>query len=278
MLVLGACTGPAPEETTPEGDAPAVSDGGTTGDGTGEEPEEDTSEETSEGGTDDGADDTAGSDDDEDETGGAADPSDAGGETTGQLPRVVYVADGVEDVVDTSAETWMLGANDAAAALEAAGFTDVTCEDDVAWVQGAVAGCHGSFDVEGVDSPSDVAVYGVRAPLGFEEEEKPALLVSFRQELDEAAVDAFTDPTSQLVGVGQGSMFGSEELSAEDLAGVVDSTMNSENGFAPIEEEMSVLSCEGPMPAATPAPVACEVAWAHAPRIPLKPTRCRSTT
>lgn len=248
MLTVGglaACT-PAEEPTA---DPPAASDQGGDTSGGGDESSDAGSDDSSDGGGEESSD------------GGGAEESD----TAGVMPLVLFVAEGLNDTVDTSAQTWTLDAEKTAAALTDAGIKDASCEGELRWEQDAPLRCSGTPPMEGGQTSGELTVYGVRAPSGWEKEGQPAMIVSVGNGLDASTVQAITDPANQLVGVGQGSMFGSSDLTEEELVAAVDTTVNSDNGYVPLEGEMTVSGCDGPMPARTTSPVTCTAAWTHSP-------------
>lgn len=206
---------------------------------------------------------------DESSDGGGGESSDGGGAeetgTAGVMPLVLFVTEGLNDTVDTSAETWTFDAEKTAAALTDAGIKDASCEGELRWEQDAPLRCSGTPPMEGGQTSGELTVYGVRAPSGWEKEGQPAMIVSVGNGLDASTVQAITDPANQLVGVGQGSMFGSSDLTEEELVAAVDTTVNSDNGYVPLEGEMTVSGCDGPMPARTTSPVTCTAAWTHSP-------------
>lgn len=249
MLTVGGLTACTPTEE-PTADPPAASDQGGDASGGGDE--------SSDGGGD-GSSDGGGSGDSSD--GGGAEESD----TAGVMPLVFFLTEGLNDTVDTSTETWTLDAEKTAAALTDAGIKDASCEGDLRWEQDAPLRCSGTPPLEGGQTSGELTVYGVRAPSGWEKEGQPAIIVSVGNGLDASTAQTITDPANQLVGVGQGSMFGSSDLTEEELIAAVDTTVNSGGGYVPLEGEMTVSGCDGPMPARTTSPVTCTAAWKHSP-------------
>lgn len=248
MLTVGGLAACTPTEE-PTADPPAASDQGGDASGSGDESSDAGSDDTSDGGGDESSD------------GGGAEESD----TAGVMPLVLFVTEGLNDTVDTSAQTWTLDAEKTAAALTVAGIKDASCEGELRWEQDAPLRCSGTPPMEGGQTSGELTVYGVRAPSGWEKEGQPAMIVSVGNGLDASTVQTITDPANQLVGVGQGSMFGSSDLTEEELVAAVDTTVNSGGGYVPLEGEMTVSGCDGPMPARTTSPVTCTAAWTHSP-------------
>lgn len=254
LLAIGAAgCGPSADQqddpTTQEKLTEGPSDGGTGSDGGGStEDDQDTQSDTvSDGG------------------GDAA----IGGETAGRPPAFLYVVQGVSDAVDTSAPEWTLGAQDLQGILT--GYDAISdrsvpsCQGDLTYTDGASVTCTASFALEGLEGEQELTVMAVRAPAGFDKAGAPALLVSIGAKPSAEALEVFTDQDNHLVGVGQGSMFGSAELSTTELAEAVATTANSDNGFAPLEAPIVVSECEGPLPAGSAEPVGCDAAWEHSP-------------
>lgn len=237
------------EKVTEEADAPAASDGG----GAATDPD-------------------AGGDDDQEGTvsdGGGDDAAGSDGEASGRPPAVMYIVDGVNDSVDTSQAAWTLAGGDLATILSnhdvISDRTAPSCDGDLQYTDGSSVNCTASFSLEGLDGEQELTVMAVRAPSGFDKAGAPALLVSIGATPSQEALDAFTDQDNQLVGLGHGSMFGSAELSAAELAEFVESTANSSQGPAVLDAPIAVDECEGPLPAASDKPVQCNAAWEHAP-------------
>lgn len=249
-----------------------------TGDGQGEAPttEEKVTESAGEGGSDGGTggvtDPDAGSEDTQEGTvsddGGEA----AGGPSAGRPPAVLYVVDGVDDAVDTSQAQWTLSGDDLATVLAGQGVisdrTAPSCSGDLAFTDGSSVNCKASFDMEGLDGEQDLTVMAVRAPSGFDATGAPALLISIGAAPSQEALEVFTDQDNHLVGIGQGSMFGTDELSAEELAQGIQATANNDAGYAVLDAPVVVTECEGPLPAGSAEPVGCDAAWEHSPDTP----------
>lgn len=246
-----------------------------TGDGQGDAPtiEEKVTEDAGEGGSGGGAggvtDPDAGSEDPQEGT-----ASDDGGEAPGAVsagrpPAVLYVVNGVSDAVDTTQAQWTLSGDDLATVLAEhdviSDRTAPSCSGDLAYTDGSSVNCKASFDMEGLEGEQDLIVMAVRAPSGFDKEGAPALLISIGAAPSQEALEVFTDRDNHLVGIGQGSMFGTDELSAEELAQGVQTTANGDSGYAVLDAPIVVTECEGPLPAGSAEPVGCDAAWEHDP-------------
>lgn len=211
----------------------------------------------------------AGADDDQDGTAsdGGGEDSTGGGVAAGRPPAVLYIVDGVNDSVDTAQDRWTLDGGDLATILSShdviSDRTAPSCDGDLQYTDGSSVNCTASFSLEGLDGEQELTVMAVRAPSGFEKAGAPALLVSIGAAPSQEALDVFTDQDNQLVGLGHGSMFGSAELSAAELAEFVQSTADSKQGPAVLDSPIAVGECEGPLPAASDKPVQCDAAWGH---------------
>ncbi|MFC7376273.1 hypothetical protein ACFQS2_04365 [Brachybacterium sp. GCM10030267] len=203
-----------------------------------------------------------------------AEPSDgdgAGGAAMNRPPAVLYIVDGVSDVVDTDQETWSAAAGDIAEILAdhtaVDGASEPSCDGDLTYEDGASVDCTAEFAIEGLDGQQDLTVMAVRAPSGYDPAGSPALLVSVGEPPSDDALEVFTDQGSNLVGVGQGSMFNAEEVPADELAATVESTVNSQNGYGVLDAPMVAPECSEPLPAGSTEPVECTVAWEHDPEV-----------
>lgn len=194
--------------------------------------------------------------------------SDGGTASAGSV-MVMVLNDGVAEVVDEGTSPASILPEDLEALLaEQTGIDpDVApeCEGTLEYMPEATVTCTAETTLEGLPGIQELTVMPVRLPAGFESEGRPGLLISLGGPLAPEAAAVVTDQGHQLVGIGQGSMFGSVELSAEELAEVAESTINDENGYAPLDAPMVVESCEGSLPAGSREPVTCTVAFAHDP-------------
>lgn len=186
-------------------------------------------------------------------------------------PAVLYITDGVPDAVDRSDLPWKLNGSAVETVLAdhdiISDRTAPSCLGVLTYTDGASITCTASIALEGLQGQQELTVMAVRAPAGFDTAGAPALLVTIGNPPSPEALAAFTDQDHHLVGVGQGSMFGTAELSATELIEMVESTANSDNGFALLDAPVTGVSCEGPLPAASTEPVECEVAWEHDPSV-----------
>ena len=236
----------AGEEATGGDQGPASSDGG----GTATDSDEATDDQSEVGASD----------------GGGADAPEARG-SAGRPPAVLYIVDGVEEAVDTSQTPWTLTGDGLAGVLAGheviSDRTAPSCDGELAYTDRSSVNCTASFDMEGLDGEQELTLMAVRAPVGFDPAGSPALLVSIGAPPSAQALETFTDQDNHLVGVGQGSMFGTDELSAAELGEAVQATANSDAGYAPLDSPIAVTECEGALPAGSPDPVGCDVVWEH---------------
>lgn len=107
--------------------------------------------------------------------------------------------------------------------------------------------CTGPSGMESSDSTQDWIAYSVwvRNETGFQSGSSAAVLFQTGTELPEGAMGLLEDDVV-LTGVGVGSMYGAEPLSAEQVAEGVLSTLTSENAYGSVagDAEWADVSCE----------------------------------
>lgn len=210
------------------------------------------------------------------EDGSSAPSASDGGPTTSAEPTpgagsvvVMVLNDGVSDVLDVDADPALLPAQDLEALIAVQDGVDEAeapgCEGDLAFAEGESVACTATITVEGLAGAQQLTAVPVRFPSGFEPAGAPGVIVAVGAPLAPAAAAALSDPDHHVVGVGQGSMFGTEEIGAEELAKLTESTINHPAGYAPVDAPMVVESCEGPLPVGAREPVTCTAAFAHDP-------------
>lgn len=173
-----------------------------------------------------------------------------GGETgaSGERTRIMLVTDLRMD--DTSGEGAPVLTDDDLAALLAAPFEGTAeCDDELVLEPGAAATrCLGpaSFDTTEPTQEWIANVVFVPSEDGFQNGSTVAVLFSTGAELP-AAADDLLDEDVSLTGVGFGSMFGAEPLSADELAESALQTLTSQNAYVPVNSmaEWSDVTCEG---------------------------------
>ena len=249
LLGLSACG--ADVDTPPETPAGAAeTDADDTSDGGGEQDQQ-----SSEGG--DASDEESASDgggeEEEEEAGDGAGADEGAGEdggepgASGERTRIMLVTDLGTD--DTSGEGAPALTDDDLAALLAAPFEGTAeCEDELVLEPGAAAtGCLGpaSFDTTEPHQEWVANVVFVPSEDGFQNGSTVAVLFSTGTELPTAA-DGLLDEDVSLTGVGFGSMFGAEPLSADEVAESTLQTLTSENAYVPVNTmaEWSDVTCE----------------------------------
>lgn len=213
LLGLSACStdaGDSPEE--PSAAPPAASDGG--------------------GAATDGDQD----DQDDGETGAA-----------GERIRIMLVTDlGVDD---TGGEGAPVLASDELAALLADPFGDTAeCADELVLEPGAASvGCVGPTSMDDTAPTQEWVANVVVVPseAGLRDGSRVAVLFSTGVELPEDA-DELLQQNVSLTGVGFGSAFGMQPLSAQELAESTLQTLTSENAYVPVAEkaDWSDVTCE----------------------------------
>ena len=127
------------------------------------------------------------------------------------------------------------------------------------------AGCMGPMSIDRTDPTQEwtASVVMVPAEEGFEDGSRVAVLFSTGTELPEGA-SALQDPEVSVTGVGFGSMFGAEPLSADELAESTLQTLTSEQAHVPVDEmaEWAGVTCEDGMDFSRFATVDCEATTA----------------
>lgn len=236
LLGLSAC-GPTEETPTspPADDAPTETsqedpqdqDPASDEDGTGED-----------GGT--GEDDSAGADE-----GAGQDGTGTG--AAGDLTRIVLVTEVKAD--DGHGEGDPVLAADQLAALLADPFGgSAECSGELALApDSAAVDCTGPQSMDSTEATQEWVANAVRVPVesGLEDGFRFAVLFSTGTALPEEADDLLDDDVL-LTGVGMGSMFGAEPLSATELAESTLATLTSDNAYVPVAEmaEWSDVTCE----------------------------------
>lgn len=262
LLGLSACgsEGGGPEADSPASSTEASDGGGEQSQPTGEDsPSEDDGDPASdEGGT---ADDR-----DEDD---AEDPDGADGPAaSGERTRIMLVTDlGLDDATGDGPLT--VTAEDLAGLLTARFDAPAECADDLVLEQGGTAGCEGPAGIEQSEPAQEWTAHAVRIP----HKEEPmsgsqdAVLFTTGGGLPESA-DDLLEEDAVLTGVGFGSAFGLEPLSAEQLASSTLDTLTSEFAYVPVQgmADWSEVTCEDGLDFARFETVDCEATTAGGER------------
>ena len=259
LLGLSAC---GPQDDSEESPAPpaASSDGGG---------------EQASGPEGSGASDSGGSADDADEQDEAA-GSDDGAEadegedgTAGERTRIMLRIDlGLDE---TSGDGALVLPGDELAALLAEPFGDTAqCDDELVLEPGAApVDCMGPASMDDTAPTQEWVANVVMVPSrsGFPDGSQVAVLFSTGTALPEAA-DDLLDEDVVLTGVGFGSAFGMEPLSAEEVAESTLGTLTSEFAYVPVDEDAdwSDVTCEGGLDFAEFETVDCEATTADGTR------------
>ncbi|ATG51198.1 hypothetical protein CFK38_06420 [Brachybacterium vulturis] len=232
LLGLTACG--ADTEETPSAPA-ASSDGG----GTQEAEPDPVSEATS-----DGTEDAGG--DDQDAQGDQSDGTDAA-EGAGERTRIMLSTDlGLDD---TSGEGALVLGSDALAALLADPFGGTAdCEAELVLAPGAApVHCLGPASIESTEPTQEWVAHVVMVPAdsGFQDGSSVAVLFSTGTALPEEAEDLLDEDVT-LTGLGFGSVYGMDPLSAEDVAAGTLQTLTSDNSYVPVDKmaDWEDVTCE----------------------------------
>lgn len=261
LLGLSACGTDA--ETPPESPAGAAetsaeAGGGETSDGGGEQDQQ-----PSEGGS---ASARGG-----EEEGSGAGADEGAGEDGGEMgasegrTRIMLMTDLGTD--DSSGEGAPVLSNDDLAALLAEPFGGTAeCADELVLESGAASvGCVGpaSYDDTAPTEEWVANVIFVPSDGGFQNGSRVAVLFSTGTELPAAAAGVLDENVS-VTGVGFGSVFGMNPLTAEDVAESSLQTLTSEHAYVPVNEqaEWSEVTCEDGLDFTSFETVDCEATTA----------------
>ena len=251
LLILAACGSESGStDGWPQEDPAGTSDAGGQAPGTDHENSSDGGG-AAEGGGGAGADEGAGDGDD---------ASASGGRT-----RIILVTElGGEETSGDGAPT--LAKEDLAALLGASFDSTADCPEGLILEPGrTVTGCMGPVSIDRTEPAQEWAASVVMVPqeTGFEDGSRVAVLFSTGTALPEGA-RALQDPDVSVTGVGFGSMFGAEPLSADELAESTLQTLTSEQAYVPVAgmAQWSGVTCEDGMDLARFATVDCEASTA----------------
>ena len=250
LLSLAACGSDGGETETP---APTTGTEASDGGGQQVPPAEDdgaddsTSDDDTED-TDDTETDTDGDDSDGDDS-SADDDADAPDQETGasgERTRIMLVTDlGIDDTTGDGPLTLQ---NEQLATLLSSPF-DATaeCAEELVLEPGNAAGCVGPVSLDRTEPTQEWVATAVRIPQAEDPASgsQDAVLFSTGVQLPEDAED-LTDEDTVLTGVGFGSAFGMEPLSAEEVAESTLSTLTSEFAYVPVGAmaDWSEVTCE----------------------------------
>lgn len=231
LLGLAACgTDGGDEATAPPAGGSEVSDGGEQDQQ--DQPMDDQAPSDGGGATGDGEEEAT-----QDEGGTAA---------LGERTRIMLVTDlGIDD---TSGDGPLTLQNEELAELLAAPFeATAECADELVLEPGNTAGCVGPAGIEKPEPTQEWVANAVRVPQADDPAggSQDAVLFSTGTALPEGA-DDLLDEDITLTGLGFGSAFGMEPLSAEQLAESTLQTLTSEHAYIPVGEmaEWSEVTCE----------------------------------
>lgn len=248
LLGLAACgTDGGDESTAPPAGGSEVSDGDEQ-----EQPTDD--QDSSDGGGATGGGEAAG----DGENGPAEDDGDTA--ASEERTRIMLVTDlGVDD---TSGDGSLTLPSEKLAELLGAPFeATAECADELVLAPGNTAGCLGPAGIEKLEPTQEWVANAVRIPQADDPAggSQDAVLFSTGTELPEGA-DDLVDEGVMLTGLGFGSAFGMEPLSAEQLAESTLQTLTSEHAYIPVGEmaEWSEVTCEDGMDFAQFETVDCE--------------------
>lgn len=194
---------------------------------------------------------------------GAGDGDDAG--ASGGRTRIILVTElGGDETSGDGAPT--IDKKELATMLGAPFEATAECPEGLILEPGrTTAGCMGPTSIDRTDPTQEwtASVVMVPAEEGFEDGSRVAVLFSTGTALPEGA-GALQDPEVSVTGVGFGSMFGAEPLSADELAESTLQTLTSEQAYVPVDEmaQWAGVTCEDGMDFSQFATVDCEATTA----------------
>lgn len=177
---------------------------------------------------------------------GAGDQEEGDPGASGERTRILLVTDlGIDETSGDGAPTLP---NDDLAALLAEPFGGTAeCADELVVEMGQSAGCVGPSSFDDTAPTQEWVANTVAVPHqeGLENGYTVAVLFSTGTALPEEASE-LTQENVMLTGLGQGSMFGAEPLSPEEVADATLQTLTSENAYVPVAglADWSEVTCE----------------------------------
>ena len=242
--LLAACSGGtgAKEETD---SAPPAAESGASDDGGGESS-------GTEGGNDDdgGASDGGGTGEDTDQDDGA---DEDGEDSAGATPRIQFTPNPAGPTTDVLSESELSGELSASLGAEA------TCAGPLELTGGASQSCEGPASTESEEIVPWTAVgVQIMSPEGYESGTVPGLM--FVQSEEPPSEDVMRVLGSNVSGLGMGSAFGQEEISADDLGESTLQLLTSDNAYVRWHEVAAweSVTCSDAMDFTEFEPVECE--------------------
>lgn len=242
--LLAACSGGtgAKEETD---SAPPAAESGASDDGGGESS-------GTEGGNDDdgGASDGGGTGEDTDQDDGADEDGEDSAEAT---PRIQFTPNPAGPTTDVLSESELSGELSASLGAEA------TCAGPLELTGGASQSCEGPASTESEEIVPWTAVgVQIMSPEGYESGTVPGLM--FVQSEEPPSEDVMRVLGSNVSGLGMGSAFGQEEISADDLGESTLQVLTSDNAYVRWHEVAAweSVTCSDAMDFTEFEPVECE--------------------
>jgi hypothetical protein len=265
LLGLSACgTDADPETTGPAEQEPAstseegASDGGGAAAGTGEQ-ETDASEGEGSGEEDAGSDD-GGADEEQDGAGadeGAGEDEGAAGAAGSVDTRVMLATEIPGD--PTEGDGWPVLSPDELAGMlgDPLGGT-ATCEDELELAPFETVSCMGPTSTDQPDPEQEWTASSVTVPASGEVGEGGSVAVLFTTG-GELSDSALLEEGTDLTGLGFGSMFGAEDLDADELEESTLQVLTSDNAIAPVDDaDWKSVTCEDGLSFASFTPTVCQ--------------------
>ncbi|MEE1651840.1 hypothetical protein V1260_13740 [Brachybacterium sp. J144] len=242
--LLAACSGGTGAKGETDS-APPAAESGASDDGGGESS-------GTEGGNDDdgGASDGGGTGEDTDQDDGA---DEDGEDSAGATPRIQFTPNPAGPTTDVLSESELSGELSASLGAEA------TCAGPLELTGGASQSCEGPASTESEEIVPWTAVgVQIMSPEGYESGTVPGLM--FVQSEEPPSEDVMRVLGSNVSGLGMGSAFGQEEISADDLGESTLQVLTSDNAYVRWHEVAAweSVTCSDAMDFTEFEPVECE--------------------
>lgn len=139
-----------------------------------------------------------------------------------------------------------------------AALTGAVCRGDLSSAAGSSVICEATLELDGTTGQSAWTAYPVAGPNGFDIEGVPGVLfVQGEEPLSAASAELLTADGSYVTGIGRGTAFLIDPLSAEDTATAVEQLFASEDAIYPVDAPIEAVTCEEGLSSASMDPVSC---------------------
>jgi hypothetical protein len=263
LLGLSACGTDADPEATGAGEQEqadtseaGASDGGGAAAGTGDQEEADEGSDEGDSGSDDG-----GTDEEQDGAGadeGAGEDEGSTGAAGTVDTRVMLVTEIPGD--PTQGDGWpVLSADELAGMLTGPLGGTATCEGELELAPFETVSCMGPTSTDQTDPEQEWTASSVTVPGEGEIGESGSVAVLFTTG-GELSDSALLEEGTALTGLGFGSMFGAEDLDADELEESTLQVLTSDNAIVPVDDaDWQSVTCEDGLSFANFVPTVCQV-------------------